>query len=100
MHDHDKQKNIEEAVKLFKIYSDHTRLSIIELLLDNEICVQDIADQLETSQSAISHQLKLLRDLHVVKARKQGKQVFYSLQDNHIKDIFVMAYSHVTECTD
>lgn len=96
----EKLQNINEAVKLFKIYSDYTRLRIIDLLLDNEICVQDIADQLDTSQSAISHQLKLLRDLHVVRARKQGKQVFYSLQDNHIKDIFVMAYSHVTECTD
>ena len=99
MQDETRMKNIDEAVKLFKIYSDYTRLRIIELLLDNEICVQDIADELETSQSAISHQLKLLRDLHVVKARKQGKQVFYSLQDNHIKDIFVMAYTHVNECT-
>lgn len=95
----DKSDNINEAVNLFKIYSDYTRLRIIDLLLDNEICVQDIADELDTSQSAISHQLKLLRDLNVVKARKQGKQVFYSLQDNHIKDIFVMAYNHVTECT-
>ena len=100
MCDDEKIKSINEAVRLFKIYSDFTRLRIIELLLDQEYCVQDIANELETSQSAISHQLKLLRDLHVVKARKQGKQVFYSLQDNHIKDIFVMAYSHVTECKD
>lgn len=100
MSDDDKIRNITEAVQLFKIYSDFTRLRIIELLLDNEICVQDIANELKTSQSAISHQLKLLRDLHVVKARKQGKQVFYSLQDNHIKEIFIMAYSHVTECND
>jgi len=93
-----KTDTIKEAVKLFKIYSDFTRLSIIELLLDTEYCVQDIADKLETSQSAISHQLKLLRDNHVVKTRKQGKQVFYSLRDNHIKEIFIVAYSHVTEC--
>ena len=94
----EKLEHIQDAVKLFKIYSDFTRLSIIELLTENEFCVQDIADTLETSQSAISHQLKLLRDLHVVKTRKQGKQVFYSLQDNHIKEIFLIGYSHVTEC--
>jgi len=98
MSNEDKTKTITETVKLFKIYSDFTRLSIIELLMDDEYCVQDIADKLQTSQSAISHQLKLLRDNHVVKTRKQGKQVFYSLRDNHIKEIFVVAYSHVTEC--
>lgn len=96
----DKIAHIQETVSLFKIYSDFTRLRIIELLLESEYCVQDIADSLGASQSAISHQLKLLRDLHVVKTRKQGKQVFYSLQDNHIKEIFLIAYSHVTECND
>lgn len=98
MNDNDKSTSIKETVKLFKIYSDFTRLSIIDLLLDHEYCVQDIADQLNISQSAISHQLKLLRDNHVVKTRKQGKQVFYCLRDNHIKEIFITAYSHVTEC--
>lgn len=90
--------NIEDTVQLFKIFSDFTRLKIIDLLTDGEHCVQDISDKLETSQSAISHQLKLLRDLNVVKTRKQGKQVFYSLQDNHIKEIYLMGYSHTTEC--
>jgi ArsR family transcriptional regulator len=93
-------QNIHDAVSLFKIYSDTTRLRIIELLLEQDYCVQDIADQLGASQSAVSHQLKLLRDRHVVRARKQGKQVFYSLQDNHIKEIFLMAYHHVTECNN
>lgn len=96
----EKARNINETVKLFKIYSDFTRLRIIDLLVEKEHCVQDIADSLGASQSAISHQLKLLRDLHVVKTRKQGKQVFYSLQDNHIKEIFLIGYSHVTECKD
>lgn len=96
----EKIENINETVKLFKIYSDFTRLRIIDLLVEQEYCVQDIADNLEASQSAISHQLKLLRDLHVVKTRKQGKQVFYSLQDNHIKEIFLIGYSHATECKD
>lgn len=96
----EKLENINETVKLFKIYSDFTRLRIIDLLVTQEYCVQDIADRLEASQSAISHQLKLLRDLKVVKTRKQGKQVFYSLQDNHIKEIFLIGYSHATECKD
>lgn len=95
-----KIRDINETVKLFKIYSDFTRLRIIDLLVIKEHCVQDIADTLEASQSAISHQLKLLRDLHVVKTRKQGKQVFYSLQDNHIKEIFLIGLSHATECND
>jgi len=97
----DKEKkisNIDLTVKLFKIFSDYTRLRIIDLLLEGELCVQDISDKLETSQSAISHQLKLLRDLNVVDSRKNGKQVFYCLKDNHIKEIFLIGYSHATEC--
>ncbi len=96
----DKRENIDVTVQLFKIFSDYTRLSIIDLLVNSEYCVQDISNTLETSQSAISHQLKLLRDLHVVKTRKQGKQVFYSLQDNHIKEIFLIGYRHATECRE
>jgi len=97
-HNQDKLVNIQETVNLFKIFSDFTRLRIIELLYDEEKCVQDIADSLETSQSAISHQLKLLRDMNVVSTRKEGKQVIYSLQDNHIKEIFLIGYSHATQC--
>ena len=92
--------DMKETVNLFKIFSDFTRLRIIDLLVQKEHCVQDIADSLETSQSAISHQLKLLRDKHVVKTRKQGKQVFYSLQDEHIKEIYLIGFSHATECND
>lgn len=98
MNDINKQDNIKETVSLFKIFSDYTRLRIIDLLVSGEFCVQDISDNLQTSQSAISHQLKLLRDLNVVRTRKLGKQVFYNLQDNHVKEIFLMGYSHATEC--
>lgn len=92
------KQNIVQTVELFKIFSDYTRISIIDLLVNSEYCVQDIADALGASQSAVSHQLKLLRDRHVVKTRKQGKQVFYSLQDNHIKEMFLIGYRHATEC--
>lgn len=98
MQEQSKIDNIKETVKLFKIFSDNTRLRIIDLLVTDEFCVQDIADSLDTSQSAISHQLKLLRDLNVVKTRKQGKQVFYSLQDEHIKEIYLTGYNHANEC--
>lgn len=94
----EKVKNVTDTVNLFKIFSDYTRLRIIDKLITGEFCVQDISDDLETSQSAISHQLRLLRDLNVVKTRKQGKQVFYSLKDDHIKEIYVMGFSHATEC--
>ena len=93
-----KVNNLRETVQLFKIFSDLTRLRIIDLLYTGEHAVQAIADQLETSQSAISHQLKLLRDLNVVKTRKSGKQVIYCLKDSHIKEIFLIGYSHATEC--
>lgn len=93
-----KKENIVQTVDLFKIFSDYTRLRIIDMLVNSEYCVQDIADHLEATQSAVSHQLKMLRDKHVVKTRKQGKQVYYSLEDNHIKEIFLIGYRHATEC--
>lgn len=98
MSEDQKVVNLTETVKLFKIFSDLTRLRIIDLLYTGEHAVQAIADELETSQSAISHQLKLLRDLNVVKTRKSGKQVIYCLKDSHIKEIFLIGYSHATEC--
>lgn len=94
----EKVVNVKKTVDLFKIFSDYTRLRIIDKLVKGEFCVQDIADDLETSQSAISHQLRLLRNLNVVKSRKQGKQVFYSLKDNHIEEIYLLGFGHATEC--
>ena len=98
MNKDNKLNNLTETVQLFKIFSDLTRLRIIDLLHTGERAVQAIADELETSQSAISHQLKLLRDMNVVKTRKDGKQVIYCLRDSHIKEIFLIGYSHATEC--
>ncbi|MCF7926945.1 MAG: metalloregulator ArsR/SmtB family transcription factor [Candidatus Izimaplasma sp.] len=91
-------KFIEDTVQLFKIYSDFTRLKIINLLSKGEFCVQTISKEVDASQSSTSHQLRLLRDRNVVKIRKDGKRVYYSLKDNHIKDIFLTAYKHITEC--
>ena len=90
--------NIKKTVQLFKIFSDETRLRIIALLSDNEYCVQSICEALNMSQSSISHQLKLLRDLNVVKGRREGKNMFYSLKDIHIKEIFEIGLNHALEC--
>jgi len=90
--------NLRETAKLFKIFSDETRLRIIDLLLDGEYCVQDICNELSMQQSTVSHQLRLLRDENVVKRRRSGKNIFYSLKDIHVKTIYQMARSHVKEC--
>ncbi len=91
-------EEIKKTVNLFKVFSDTTRLRIIELLSKGEYCVDDISKTLEISQSAISHQLRTLREKNIVKTRKSGKQIFYSLKDEHIKEIFLVGYSHANEC--
>ncbi|MFI3172669.1 MAG: metalloregulator ArsR/SmtB family transcription factor [Eubacteriales bacterium] len=80
---------------LFKILGDPTRVKIVWALEQQELCVCDIATTLEMSKSAISHQLALLRKHHIVKPRRSGKQVFYSLDDEHITLIIEMAKNHV-----
>ncbi len=92
------RKQLHETVKLFKIFSDETRLRIIALLTEDEFCVRDICEALEMSQSSISHQLKMLRDLNVVKTRRDGKNIFYSLQDVHVREIFEIGFAHANEC--
>jgi len=89
---------IEKIKELMKIFSDGTRLKIIDLLLDNEYCVQDICYQLNMEQSTISHQLKLLRIRNVVRTRRDGKKIFYRLKDEHVRQIYEMARDHVLEC--
>ncbi|UKS31271.1 metalloregulator ArsR/SmtB family transcription factor [Paenibacillus sp. HWE-109] len=81
--------------EVFKALGDPTRLKIIYTLLNKELCVHDIAQVLEMGQSAISHQLRYLRNLRIVKRRKVGKTVFYSLDDGHIEQIFVQMLQHV-----
>lgn len=80
---------------LFSALSDPTRLRIIELLLDCEQSVGAIAEQLGTSESAVSHQLRGLRLQRIVRARKQGRQVFYCLDDEHIAELFRLGQKHM-----
>ena len=82
---------------LFNMFSDSTRLKIMNALFVNELCVGDIAELLEMSQSAVSHQLASLKKTKLVRTRKIGKRVYYSMADDHIKNIYKMAYEHITE---
>jgi DNA-binding transcriptional ArsR family regulator len=80
---------------LFRALSDPTRVKIIYALLHRELCVHDISTALDMGQSAVSHQLRYLRNLRIVKRRKAGKTVFYSLDDDHIEQIFVQTLQHM-----
>ncbi len=82
---------------LLGLFGDETRVGILYELLDKELCVNDIAQRLEMSASAISHQLRILKQGRLVKSRREGKTVFYSLADAHVKTIFYHALEHVTE---
>lgn len=86
-----------DLADLFKIFSDSTRIRILFALYESEMCVCDIAVLLDMKQSAISHQLRVLRQANLVKNRRDGKEVYYSLVDNHIKEIFNQALTHVKE---
>lgn len=88
---------IEEVSELFKIFSDRSRLSIIWALNESEMCVCDLCALLKMKQSAVSHQLKKLKMSQVVKTRRDGKVIYYSLSDNHITTILDMGIEHVSE---
>jgi len=81
----------------FKVLGDPTRLKIVLALTKEELCVLDIAELLGMTESAISHQLRLLKTLRLVKQRKDGKMVFYSLDDGHIEDLVRVATRHSSE---
>ncbi|NLM03412.1 MAG: helix-turn-helix transcriptional regulator [Clostridiales bacterium] len=84
-----------DLAELFKVFGDTTRIKILHALSESEMCVCDIAVLLNMKQSAISHQLRVLRQARIVKFRKEGKIVYYSLDDEHIKNIFEQGFSHI-----
>jgi len=86
-----------DVAELFKVFGDCTRIKILCALFESELCVCDIADVLGMSQSAISHQLRVLKQTRLVKYRREGKTVFYSLADAHIQTIFNQGLEHVLE---
>lgn len=83
--------------ELFKIFGDSTRVKIINILIDAELCVGDIANRISASQSAVSHQLRILKASKLVKYHKEGNTIYYSLDDEHIKKIFEMGCEHINE---
>ena len=88
---------IERLSETFKALSDKTRVKLLFALSIQELCVCEIANLLETTKSAISHQLRILRNMRLVKYRKDGKMAFYSLDDKHITNLFAEGLKHVEE---
>lgn len=92
------EKEVLEAIaELFKGFADPTRVRILSLLARQELCVTDIADRVQISQSAVSHQLRLLKQMHLIKFRREGKNILYSLADDHVLTILEMGLEHVLE---
>ena len=90
------KETLTHIADLFKGFADPTRVHILCLLLtQEEMCVTEIAEQTEVSQSAISHQLRLLKQMHLIKSRRDGKNMHYSLADDHVKTILQMGLEHV-----
>ncbi len=82
---------------LFKVFGDSTRIRILYVLFEEEVCVCDIAQLLGMTQSAVSHQLRILRNARLIKARREGKTVFYSLADEHVRTLLSQGMEHISE---
>ena len=91
------EETFDELINFYKLLADSTRAKILFVLDQHEMCVCDIANVLGMTKSAISHQLKLLKDNNIVKSRKDGKEVFYTLSDEHVNEVFEIALEHVKE---
>lgn len=91
------RETLEQIAELFKAFGDATRVRILSLLLGQELCVGGIAEALELTQSAVSHQLRILKQMHLIKYRRDGKNILYSLADDHVRTILEMGLEHVQE---
>lgn len=91
------EESLYDLAELFKMFGDSTRVKILFALFESELCVGDIAQILNLSQSSVSHQLRILKDSKLVKFRRDGKIIFYSLADDHVKTILSMGMDHVEE---
>ena len=91
------EEELMDLAELFKVFGDTTRIRILFVLLQAEVCVCDLAALLNMNQSAISHQLRILKQNKLVKARRDGKSIFYSLADEHVKTIIAMGQEHIEE---
>ena len=91
------EERLYDLAELFKIFGDSTRIKILYVLFESEMCVCDIATMLQMTQSAISHQLAVLKRSKLISARREGKTVFYALADEHVRGIIRLGTDHVTE---
>lgn len=85
----------DEMAAFYKVIGDKTRVKILYTLVDGELCVQEIADRLEMTHSAISHQLAKLKKYRLLKSRRDGKEIYYSLDDDHVLEIFNLTLQHL-----
>ena len=92
-----KEEELYDLAELYKVFGDSTRIKILYVLFEAELCVCDIAQLLNMTQSAISHQLRILKQNRLVKNRRDGKSVFYSLADSHVKTIISQGMEHIQE---
>ena len=86
-----------DLAELFKVFGDSTRIRILYVLFESEMCVCDLAEALNMTQSAISHQLKILKQAKLVSNRREGKSVFYALADDHVRTIINQGREHIEE---
>ena len=91
------QKMLDDLTGVFKLFGDNTRIKILWNLFDKELCVAEIAQKAQMSQSAISHQLRVLKEARLIRARRDGKNTFYSLDDEHVKRIIEQVMIHISE---
>ena len=86
-----------DLAELYKVFGDSTRVKILCILFEGEMCVQHISEMLSVSQSAVSHQLRILKGARLVKYRRDGKTVYYSLADDHVREIIGCGIEHISE---
>ena len=91
------EEELYDLAELFKVFGDSTRIRILFQLFDKELSVGELADLLNMSQSAVSHQLKVLKQAKLVKNRRDGKSIIYSLDDEHVRTIIAMGIDHIEE---
>ncbi|MCR5067292.1 MAG: metalloregulator ArsR/SmtB family transcription factor [Erysipelotrichaceae bacterium] len=92
-----RENELYDLAELFKIFGDSTRIRILYALFEHEVNVNDIAEQLSMTASAVSHQLRILKQNKLIKSRREGKQIYYSLADDHVKTIMAMGMEHIEE---
>lgn len=92
-----RDEQLYDLADLFRMFGDTTRIRILYVLFESELCVCDIARLLKLSQSAVSHQLRILKDAKLVRFRREGKTVFYTLDDDHVRTILALGMDHISE---